>query len=168
MLLLYVILSSFVVTEFWKILCYPPLLPLNQRHQHHEKSVYMTQCSLQNKYFKLSLLSVQCPPQPCHGYMSQLLHLTACGVFYISCEPSSQGTFIISAHILSSCMYSLYFAMPKEQLRQSKTWWSGTVQIKIGTSSVTKMRHVPTRHLHLHDWHFFLPGITNITSNEHF
>jgi len=58
--------------------------------------------------------------------------------------------------------------MPKEQLRKSKTWWPGTVQIKIGTSSVTKMRHVPNLHLHLHNWHFFLPGITNITSNEHF
>ena len=86
----------------------------------------------------------------------------------ISCEPSSQGTFATSAHISSSCMCSLYFAMPKEQLRQSKTWWPGTVQTEIGTSSVTKMRHVPTLHLHLHNWHFFLPGITSITSNEHF
>jgi len=58
--------------------------------------------------------------------------------------------------------------MPKLQLRQSQTRWPGTVQIKIGTSSVTKMRHVPTLHLHLRNWHFFLPGITNIISNEHF
>jgi hypothetical protein len=46
MLLLYVILSSFVVMEFWKILCCLPLFPLYQQHQHHEKIVYTTQFSL--------------------------------------------------------------------------------------------------------------------------
>jgi hypothetical protein len=76
--------------------------------------------------------------------------------------------FAISAHIISSCVCSLYFAILKERLGQSKTRWPGTVQIKIGTSSVTKMRHVPILHLHLHNWHFFLPGITNTISNEHF
>jgi len=46
MLLRNVILPSFVVMEFWKILCYLPLFPLYQQHQHREKSVYTTQCIL--------------------------------------------------------------------------------------------------------------------------